>query len=123
MLQFDLECRAHFNAQKTKDFPKLLEDIQKAVDNLELTEKVFYASSGRCDEQSGNVFTVTLKIRTTSWFLGGEAGNSLINKILADAQIVQYSAKDSAFERFRKSQNDRFVIPSGHWTRDISKSV
>lgn len=122
--EFYLECQASFEAERTKDFQKLLEDVQKAADKIPLTEEVSHISVGRCEyREDDNIFTITLKIRATSWFNAGEIADSHINRILADAEIVQHSAGNSALQRFNLSRNERFVIPSGHWTRDISEAA
>lgn len=121
--EFTLAYDANFTAARSKDFQKLLEDVQAAAANIPVTETVMSASAARKENSPEKVFTITLTIRTSSWYSGGELLNELVTKILADAKIVEYSSTDTAFERFRKSQSERFVIPSGHSTRTIAEAA
>lgn len=121
--EFTLEYEAKFSALRSKDFQKLLEDVQKSATNTPLTESVLDASAVAVENPMEKVFAITLTIRTSSWFSGGELLNELVTKILTDAKIVQYDAYDTAFERFRKSQNERFVIPSGHSTKTLKEAA
>jgi hypothetical protein len=121
--EFTLAYDANFTASRSKDFQKLLEDVQAAAARIQMTDEVLNASASLKENSLEKVFTVTLTIRTSSWYSGGELLNELVTKILADAKIVEYSSTDTAFERFRKSQSERFVIPSGHSTRTIAEAA
>lgn len=120
--EFTLEYGANFNALRSKNFEKLLIDVQAAAASIPTSDKVLHASAQCGDNLPDKTFTIILTVRTSSWFSGGELLNELVTKILTDAEIVQYGAYDTAFERFRKSQSERFVIPAGHSTRTIQEA-
>lgn len=122
-LQFTLECKANFTAMRTKDFPKLLEDVQKAAANLSTDDEILYASAGHIDNQSAKAFTITLIVKASSWYSAGVRFDELNAKILADAQIVEHRVGDSALQRYMKSQNDRFVTAAGRGIKDVSKAA
>lgn len=122
-LQFTLECKANFTAVRTKDFPKLLEDVQKAAASLPTNDEILYAAAGRTDDQPEKVFTITLRVKASSWHSAGERFDEILAKIMEHCQIVEHRVGDSALQRYMKSQNDRFVIAAGHGTKDISKAA
>lgn len=117
--KFKLECSASFRARRSKNFQKLLEDIQNAAASITLDHEVFYASAAEIDNEHANTFTITLKIRSYSWYSAERRFEGLIPELLEAAHIVEHDEKDTALERFMKSQNDRLVIRAGRSVGEI----
>lgn len=117
--EFELECRASFRALRSKDFQKLLEDVQNTVASIVLDHEVFYASAAHSDNEHANTFTVTLRIRSHSWYSAELRFEELIPTALTAAQIVEHDERDTALERFMKSQNDRLVVRAGRAFSEI----
>lgn len=121
--EFVLEYSSEFFAGNTKNFPEFLEELKKAAASIPLTDEVLSATADRFDSVFENMFAITLRIRTNSWFSGGDLLNETITEIFSAAKAVEYGVYDTALERWQKSQNERLVTRMGSNTRTIQETV
>lgn len=120
MPKFQLECRAHFTASRSRDFQKLLEDVREAAERLSTADEILYATAELADGHPDKTFTIILRISNSSWFDGETQLDGLVVKVLADAKIPEHGVNDSAFERYMKSQNDRLVLSAGRTVAEFT---
>lgn len=121
--EFILEYTSELGAPRSNDFQNFLKDVQKAAEGIAPTDEIISVTAEEVESPIQNVFAITLRIRTSSWFSGGELLNVTITKILSTAQAVEYEATDTALQRFAKSQSDRLVSRLGSTTRTIAEAV
>lgn len=121
--EFIIEYISNFTAGKSKNFSEFLEEIQKAAASIPLTNEVLAVTADDLGSEFENMFAITLRIRTSSWFSGGEILNETIKKVFLTAQAVEYDVYDTALERWQKSQNERLVSRLGSNTKTIEEAA